>query len=63
MGLKSRAGEQRLRRQLSVSLDQAEDEAVWERARAQAREWDVTIKSLVLDALAEYLLNHPEKPT
>lgn len=62
MGLKARRGRTDLRPQMTLSLDLLEDQRVWARVRERAREWDVTIKSVVLDALAEYLDHHPEKP-
>ena len=50
------------RRQMSVSLDQPEDVRLWERVRARAQEWNVTVKSLVLTAMADYLAQNQEKP-
>lgn len=46
----------------AIALYGPKEQAVWDQTRARAAEWNVTINSLVITALAEYLERHPEKP-
>ena len=61
MALKQRR-EGNPRNQVSMSLDLAGDREIWNRIRHLSVKWDVTIKSLVMTALEEYMAHHPEKP-
>lgn len=62
MALKQRREHGVNRLQMSVTLDLAGDRDIWNRFRGLAREWNVTVKSLALSALEEYMDRHPEKP-
>src|SRR5262245_44577018 len=62
MALKQRRENGVNRLQVSVTLDLAGDRDIWNRFRGLAREWNVTVKSLALSALEEYMDRHPEKP-